>query len=461
MTDHFDDPRDDRPIVPEYNPLYEAELQYLGSILKNKNRMEDVRLTSQSFSPAWNHGTIFQMLKFAYKKFGKEPDPFNLAIMASHWKEKLFEVGGPSYFLKIHEATITENIESFRHFEQIINTAHAGREMEKARNEIANSGLSAKEIREELDRIEDIAQRTARGNPAANIASLFAEHKKELRRREMIKGEVTGIKSCSDDFNRLSKGHQKQDLIIVAARPSMGKSAWMCNDAFASTEDGTAALMISGEDKSINMLERMISAVGRIELSRMKSGQMRESDWNKYLLALELIGERNIFIDDTVSPKIEAIRAMVAEMVKIYPKMILYVDYLQHLTTNEKFRSNAEKYAHISAELKKIARDFDIPVVALAAMNREVEKKQDKRPSMSDIRDCGNIESDGDVIILLHREDYYDASSRRKGLIDLIVAKGRNAGTGTVSMVFDKPFMKFLNITEEIRKQRREKDLAS
>ncbi|MEK4273170.1 replicative DNA helicase [Paenibacillus sp. FSL R7-0026] len=454
------------PIIPEYDTLYQAELQYLGSILKNKKLLEGSRLTRNSFNPIWKHGTIFQMLKFAYKQFGKEPDPFNLTILVDHWGNKIQEVGGVTYFLKIYESTVDYTGDStFRQFEKIINTAHAERELESARAQISTSDMSMGEIRDALNRIEEIEQRTAGGTPAATLSSLFKMHRKELINRQEARGQdktYTGFNTCSLDFNRLSNGHQRGDLIIVAARPSMGKTAWLCNDALASTIDGATALIISGEDTALNILERIVSIAGGIELARMKGGLMKPNDWKDYENALTLIHEKNnIFIDDTSSPTVESIRAMVAEMVKEYPRMILYVDYLQHLTTTEKFRNNTEKYAHISKELKKIAKDFNIPVVALAAMNREVEKKQDKRPSMSDIRDCGNIESDGDVIILLHREDYYEAASRRKGIIDLIVAKGRNVGTGTVSMLFDKPRVRFLNITEEAKKKRQENGLAS
>ncbi|MEN1985222.1 replicative DNA helicase [Paenibacillus hubeiensis] len=444
--------------MSEYNYLYEAEINVLGSIMKDKKLMDECVLAFDSFSPEWNHGLLFEALQYAHQKFSDEPDPFNLVVMARHWGERINKVGGISYLVKVLESVATTSM--FKHYEQVVNEAHVQREIEQASLRLASQG-SLSEMQTEMDRIASIESRTTSGSDVVKISDMIQSHISTIFKRSQNPDGITGRKSFSEDLNKLTKGHQKGDFIVIGARPSVGKTAWICNDILAATADGSASLLISGEDGTMNILERMIAGAGRIDLAHMKSGQMTETDWERYGLAAEIIEGREIYIDDTPAPTIESIRRKVSKLVRKFPNLTLYVDYLQHLRSEKTFTSEREMYKYISYELKQIARKFNIPVVCLAALSRKVDERTDKRPVMSDIRDCGNIESDADVVIFLYRDDYYNAESSRKGIMDMIVAKGRNCGTGTVSVIFDKPRQALLNITDEIRKTRKDKGLAS
>lgn len=444
----------------EYNYLYEAEVNVLGSIMKDKTLMDECVLSPESFHPEWNNGLIFEVLNNACHIFAERENPFYIPDMMVHWGERLGKIGGGMALLEIERSVPSASGGMFKHYVSLVNDAHVQREMEKAVGQMA-AGKTLEDMRNEINRIEEIQSRTTSYSETTSMADLIQRHTSVIMKRSQNPGGVTGAKSFSHDLNKLTKGYQKRDFVVVGARPSVGKTAFICNEMTAISEDGTAVLVISGEDGDMNLLERTIAHTGRIDLSHMKSGQMTETDWERYGKAADIIGDRKIFIDDTPAPTIESVRRKVSRMIRRYPKLVLLVDYLQHLRSEKSFGSDREMYKYISYELKQIARRFDIPVICLAALGREVDKRPDKRPIMSDIRDCGNIESDADVVIFLYRDDYYNADSPRKGIMDLIVAKGRNVGTGTVNVIFDKPFQALLNITEEERRKRSEKGFSS
>lgn len=444
----------------DYNYLYEAEINVLGAIMKDKSLMEVCVLSKDSFNPEWNNGTILQVLQYAYDQFSDRADPFYIPDMINHWGMHLSKVGGGTALLDISRSVPETSAVMFRHYMGIVNEAHVQRETEKAARELYTCG-SLDDMKSEIARIEKIQEKTSDGEVIVRVSDLIKRHTSVIIKRSQNPGGITGRKSCSAMLNNLTKGHQDGDFIVVGARPSVGKTAYICNEILASTVDGSAALLISGEDGNMNILERMMAASGRIDLAHMKSGRMTETDWERYGHAAETIEGRQIFVDDTSAPTIESIRRNVSKLIRKFPRLTLYVDYLQHLRSEKTFGSEREMYKFISYELKQIARKFNIPVVCLAALSRKVDERNDKRPVMSDIRDCGNIESDADVVIFLYRDDYYNADSSRKGLIDLIIAKGRNVGTGTVSMVFDKPRQALLDISEKIKEERREKGLTS
>ncbi|CAJ0571020.1 unnamed protein product, partial [Mesorhabditis spiculigera] len=442
----------------EENYLYEAESSVIGSIMKDKDLMEDCPLTPESFSPEWKNGVIFSVLKFAHEEFKGEENPFDLVLMAKHWGTELQEIGGIPKLYSIMRSVPTSGM--YKHYAQVVNEAHVEREIQKVAFKMAAGKMTIDQVKQKTVELEELRDRTTTDMSSVKMGDMIKQHVKLLRKRRDAKGGITGFKSFSPNMNNLTKGYQRGDLIIVGARPSMGKTAWLCNEALAISEDGTAVLIISGEDGAMNLLERTIASAGRVKLSHMKSGQMTEPDWERYTMGGKIVAGRNIFIDDTPSPTIESVKRKSFKMVKEFPLMALLVDYLQHLKSEKSFGSERELYKYISYEMKQIARRLDIPVISLAAVKRDVDTRQDKRPLMSDVRDCGNIESDADLLAFLCRDDYYNADSSRKGLMDIIIAKGRNVGTGTVTVVFDKQYQSLLDMTEEERKKRRDKGLS-
>lgn len=459
MSDYKDNDIIIPPGEEDYSYLYEAEINVLGSIMEDKSIMEDMPLSKESFSPEWSNGRIFEVLQYAYEEFKKEQNPFDLLLMAKHWGGELRDIGGIPHLVEIARAGITAK-NMIKHYTQVVNEAHVEREVQKVAQEMATGKMSIDAIKKKTERLESIRDKTANDSSVIPMGEMLEQHTKILFKRSQVKGGITGAKSFSNGINKITKGYQDGDLTITGARPSVGKTAWLTNEAMAISADGTAVAIFSGEDGAMNLFERTIARTGRIPLAHMKSGQMSDKDWADYTMAGRIIGDRNIFIDDTPSPTIESIKRKAFKLVKQYPKMAILVDYLQHLKSEKNFSSERELYKYISYELKQIARILDIPVISLAAVKRDVDTRTDKRPLLSDVRDCGNIESDADVLMFLYRDDYYDANHSRKGLMDIIIAKGRNVGTGTVTVVFDKQCQALFDMTEEEKKSRRDKGLS-
>nr|WP_279591697.1 DnaB helicase C-terminal domain-containing protein [Paenibacillus sp. F411] len=268
---------------------------------------------------------------------------------------------------------------------------------------------------------------------------------------------ITGVKTASDDYNEMSGGHQKQDVTIVAARPSIGKTAYIVNDSTAAARAGYTPAIFSAEMPGADVAERFICSIGGIDSKKVRAGKLTENDWGNYDKALDILDSLPLYIDDTPGMSIEYIRRQVKAMKKKHANLIVYIDYLQLIESEKRFNQNADRVNYVSKQLKQIARTFDVPVIAISSVGRKCEERQDKRPMMSDLRESGNIEFDADVIMFLYRDDYYYPDTIRKGIMEIIIAKGRKIGTGTIEMVFNRKNGRFINLTKEDKEKLAEK----
>lgn len=271
-------------------------------------------------------------------------------------------------------------------------------------------------------------------------------------------GDLTGIPTGYDDLNRMTAGLQEGDLIIIGARPSMGKTAFVLNIAFHAASAHTATGIFSLEMGEEQLLKRMISSTGNIDATKLKNPKKlcNLKDWEKISQAMGLINDLPLEIYDKANVTMQEIYAKTRKLKRKYPnkKVLIAIDYLQLIVCDPKHRGNRmQEIGEISRKLKLMARELNVCVVALSQLSRAVESRQDKRPLLSDLRENGQIEQDADLIAFLYREDYYDRETENKNITEIILAKQRNGPVGVVELAFIKEFSKFVNLERKFNHQ--------
>jgi replicative DNA helicase len=265
---------------------------------------------------------------------------------------------------------------------------------------------------------------------------------------------ITGTASGFEDLDRITGGFQPGNLVILAARPSMGKSALMANFAEnASLGDGKAVALFSLEMSESELAQRFIASQASIKGDDLRKGHVPESRWPKILAASERLAGSPLFVDDSSDLSVLDVRAKARRLAQQHADGLglILIDYLQLMRASGGADNRVEQIGQISRGLKTLARELDVPVVALSQLNRGVEQRTDKRPVLSDLRESGSIEQDADLVMFIYREEYYDRDSEREGIADLIVAKHRNGGLATVELTFQKEYPRFMSYVSEDR----------
>jgi replicative DNA helicase len=271
----------------------------------------------------------------------------------------------------------------------------------------------------------------------------------EQRVSNRLTGTISGRETGFVDLDKLTGGFQKQDLIIVAARPSVGKTAFALNiaqNAAAVSDDPIAVFSLEMSEQQL--MQRMICAEVNFDANDLRMGDITsDDDWKKLTVGLTQLAERNIFIADDPVVTVHDIRAKCRRLKREMGLGMIIIDYLQLIqgSSGKRGENRQQEVSEISRVLKQIARELDVPVIALSQLSRNVEQRQDKRPIMSDLRESGSIEQDADIVAFLYRDDYYNQESEKKNIIEIIISKQRNGPTGTVELVFLKNFNKFVN----------------
>lgn len=281
-----------------------------------------------------------------------------------------------------------------------------------------------------------------------NIKDVLVDAYDKIELLHNQKGEVTGIPTGFTELDKMTAGFQRNDLIIVAARPSVGKTAFSLNIAqnVATKTDENVAIF-SLEMGADQLVMRMLCAEGNIDAQRLRTGSLTSDDWAKLTMAMGSLSNAGIYIDDTPGIKVNEIRAKCRRLKQEQGLGMILIDYLQLIQGSGKSGENRQQeVSEISRTLKGIARELQVPVIALSQLSRGVESRQDKRPMMSDIRESGSIEQDADIVAFLYREDYYDRETENKNTIEIIIAKQRNGPVGSVELAFVKEFNKFVNL---------------
>ena len=439
----------DFELPPPHNA--EAEQAVLGSCLIDPGALETVAellMPEQLYRKA--HQTIYE----AILELRKEQIGVDLITVTAYLQDSgdIEKVGGVAYLANIaNSVPTTANVDHYvtlvieKYVER--ETAKAGREQAAA---IERGDDPNKVIDLQVRRLQELQNSTKKKKPFAVIKDVLMSVYEQLEARANSGNKtVTGIPAGYPDLDKMTAGFQRSDLIILAARPAVGKTAFALNVAqnIAIHERETVAIF-SLEMGAEQLVQRMICAEGNIDAGRMRTGQLAEEDWPKVTLAVGTLAEAPIFIDDTPGVTVAEIRAKCRRLKAEKGLGLVMIDYLQLITSSGKNKgeNRTQEVSEISRELKLMARELDVPVIALSQLSRSVEQRSDKRPMMSDLRESGSIEQDADIVAFLYRDDYYNPESERKNIVEFIIAKQRNGSTGTVELVFLKNFNKFVSL---------------
>ncbi|WP_153126917.1 replicative DNA helicase [Peribacillus tepidiphilus] len=433
--------------IPPQN--IEAEQAVLGAIFLEPSSLT---LASEILIPEdfyrTSHQKIFSVM-LSLNDHGKAVDLITVTEELSASKS-LEDVGGITYLSELASSVPTAaNIE---YYARIVEEKSLLRRLIRTATNIAQDGYTREDevevlLSEAEKSIMDVAQRKNAG-AFQNIKDILVRTYDNIEVLANRKGDITGIPTGFTELDRMTAGFQRNDLIIVAARPSVGKTAFALNIAqnVATKTDENVAIF-SLEMGAEQLVMRMLCAEGNINAQNLRTGSLTDEDWRKLTMAMGSLSNAGIYIDDTPGVRISDIRSKCRRLKQEHGLGMILIDYLQLIQGSGRSGENRQQeVSEISRSLKALARELQVPVIALSQLSRGVEQRQDKRPMMSDIRESGSIEQDADIVAFLYRDDYYDKETENKNIIEIIIAKQRNGPVGTVQLAFVKEYNKFVNL---------------
>ncbi len=431
----------------------EAEQCVLGSILLRQQAMDKVvHLINATdfYKPA--HQMIFKVILDLFEK----SEPLDIITLTNALKDnhKLDEVGGPTYL-----ATLTDIVPvaaNLAYYAKIVRNKSILRQLIQTSSEIAERCF---EEQDDIDLLLDDVEKTifdissAKSNQSFFkmndiIAQAFQNVEQLAERQELI----TGVPSGYDDFDRQTAGLQPADLIIVAGRPSMGKTAFAMNvaqNAAMLAKVPTAVFSLEMSKEQLAM--RLLCSVGRVDSNRIRTGRLKDSDWPKLIRATGMLSETPLFIDDTPAISVLEMRAKTRRLKIEHDIGLVVVDYLQLMRGRNGIDNREQEISDISRSLKAMAKELHIPVIALSQLNRSLESRTDKRPQLSDLRESGAIEQDADVICFIYRDEVYNKApdNPNRGIAEIIIGKQRNGPVGTIRLAFLDTITTFENLARQ------------
>ncbi len=423
----------------------EAEQSVLGGMLICNdaiNRVIEIIRPEDFYRES--HRKIYQAIIELYQ--GNEPADLVTVTNLLKKKGMLEEAGGASYLSDLVDKVPTAaNIASYC---RIIREKAIVRELILGANAIVEKGFEdSQDVDEYLDNAEkiifEIAQRKLKQGffPIKEVVrDSFKAIEQLYEKKELITGVPTGYR----DFDRITSGLQKSDLIVIAGRPSMGKTALALNIVeHAAVEAGVPTAIFSLEMSRQQLVQRMLCSRAEVDASKLRGGFLSESDWPKLTRAAGLLSDAPIFIDDSPALNVLEIRAKARRLQREHNIGLLVIDYLQLMRSVGRPESREREISEISRSLKALAKELNVPVVALSQLNRGVEARQDKRPQLADLRESGAIEQDADVIVFIYRDEMYNPNSPDAGKAEIIIGKQRNGPTGRVLLAFRKQLTRF------------------
>ena len=436
--------------VMPYN--IEVEESLLGNILLYPDAiveaMESDLLSTDFYLD--KHQKIFAIMAGMFEKREKI-DAVSLSAKLKDFG--LFDkVGGFEYITQLTDATV--GAINTKEYIRIIKNKSISRQVINVGQQIAEEAFDSKTpIDEVLDSVENKVLNITRSRMDAEFKSGADVFDAAIKRIETIAeagGGITGVKSCYTDLDRITAGFQKSDFIILAARPSMGKTALALNIALnaASVSPGAVAFF-SCEMPAEQLAMRMLAAKAKVNGQKIRTGSLDEKEWVRINEANQILKKQKFFIDDTPMQKVNDMLAKCRKLQNEHGLSIIFIDYIQLIATSGHSENRQQEVSEISRRLKGMARELKCPVVALSQLSRSVEKREDKRPMLSDLRETGSLEQDADLVLFLFRKDYYEHEEDRQERedVDLIIAKHRNGPTDTIQLAFEKDYNAFYSIS--------------
>lgn len=426
----------------------EAERSVIGSMIMDKDAIltASEMLVSDDFYQK-QYGLVFEAMVELYN----EGKPVDLVTLQERLKEKDVPPEISSFdFIK--ELTRIEAISAnIKHYAGIVRDKAVLRRVIKVNEEIENACYIGKDKTEDIladteKKIFELVQTKGSGN-FVPIKDVVLSALEKIEKASKSKGTVTGIATGFLDLDYKTSGLQPSDLVLVAARPSMGKTAFVLNVAqhVAFKENVTTAIF-SLEMSKEQLVNRLLSLESKVDSQGIRTGNLTDSDWEKLIEGAATISNSNLIIDDTPGISIGELRSKCRKFKLEHNLGLVIIDYLQLMTGNGKTDSRQQEISDISRSLKALAREINAPVIALSQLSRAVEQRPDHRPMLSDLRESGAIEQDADVVMFIYRDDYYNKDTELKNIAEIIIAKQRNGPIGTVNLVWLPNYTKFANM---------------
>lgn len=435
----------------------EAEQSVLGSIFLDPETVVNVLeyLETSDFYRK-NHQIIFD----AILQLNNRNEAIDVVTIANELdtKNQLENAGGMEYLAELAVAVPTSaNVE---YYAKIVEEKSILRNLIRSATEIVRKGYEeGDELAVMLDSAEqNILQVSERRNRSGfiRISDVVSASLQNIESLAQQSDDITGVPTGYIALDKMTAGLQKEELIILAARPAVGKTAFALNIAQnVATKADQVVAIFSLEMGAESLVNRMLCAEGNIDAGHLRTGQLSEDEWSNLIMAMGTLGQSKIFIDDTPGIRIAEIRAKSRRLLQEQGKLgLIVIDYLQLIEGNNR-ESRQQEVSDISRQLKKLAKELKVPVIALSQLSRGVEQRQDKRPVLSDIRESGSIEQDADIVAFLYRDDYYEREGgeeperdeQENNVVEVIIEKNRSGARGTVKLLFKKEFNKFSSMS--------------
>lgn len=462
MEDHalqepdFEDEIDLGKLLPPHS--LEAEQAVIGGLLIANDRFDDV---ADLVTPDDFYRQEHKQIYAAMQALVEADSPLDVVTLSDRLTNlnQLESIGGLGYLAEL--AHNTPSAANIRDYAAVVAEKSASRKLLLLSNQLETvtrspEGRSVTDIVAETEKaLQDISDnKQAEGGPRA-INPILKSTVDQIEQLVANQGQLSGLSSGFIDMDKLTNGLQRSDLIIVAARPAMGKTTFSMNlieAALMKPENPKPAIVFSMEMSAEQLMLRMVSAAGRIDQGDIKRGTLKDDDWPKLSSAVQKLKDKPLYIDDTPALNPTDLRSRVRRIARDHNGEvgIIMVDYLQLMTVAGKSEGRTQEISEISRSLKGLAKEFDCPVIALSQLNRSLEQRPNKRPVMSDLRESGAIEQDADIIMFIYRDEVYDEDSPYKGQAEIILGKHRSGPTDTVRLAFIGRYTRFDNLAPEM-----------
>jgi replicative DNA helicase len=426
----------------------EAECGVLGSIIIDPEAI--VQVTEFLFPDDFYrdaHRTIYEVILQLYEQ--REPADFITICDELERRNKLEDVGGASYITSlINQVPTSGNVE---YYGRIVERNAILRRLIEAAGQIAAIAYQEEDADVALDKAEQliftISQRHARSDFAL-LRDILSEYMNKLDQLHERRGTIVGVPTGFTDLDHLTGGLQKSDLIILAARPAVGKTSLALTMAHnTAIKHQRSVAIFSLEMSKEQLVQRLLSMDAAIDQQRLRTGWIEDDEWERIVYAMGTLSEANIWIDDTAGISTVEMRSKARRLQAEHGIDLIIVDYLQLMQSmsgsGKRNENRVQEISEISRNLKGLARELNVPVLALAQLSRAVESRQSKVPQLSDLRESGSIEQDSDIVMFIYRDDVYNPETERKNIADIIVAKHRNGPVGTISLYFQASQTRF------------------
>jgi replicative DNA helicase len=427
----------------------EAEIAVLGSMLLDREAiaLSIELLREEAFYSEANRQIFHSIIQLYDNNQGVD-----LVTLSENLKQRgvLDTVGGPSYVTSLANGIPTAaNIE---HYAKIVREKYLLRSLiSTATGIVSDSYDSAISVDELLDKAEklifDITSNKQQGNQTHKMRDIVKQSIENIDLLYQRKENVTGVATGFYDLDIMTAGLQKSDFIVLAGRPSMGKSALATSIVeHAGVIEKTPCAFFSLEMSKESLAQRMLCSIANVNAHKVRTGFLSQTDWPKLVEAAQKLSEAPIFIDDSPSISILELRAKARRLKAKHDIQLIIIDYMQLMRGGSRTENRQQEISEISRSIKALARELNVPVIAISQLSRAAEQREDHRPRLSDLRESGAIEQDADLVVLLFREEYYNPTEENKGVGEAIIAKQRNGPTGTIRIAFLSEYTKFCNL---------------